>query len=176
MHHFIQKIYLRNSLNAALGRGAVYAPNANKLAQETFKEDCKRWLIGIGVRYTAWEWDLDQYCNEIEALCATISRHHGPVLRNGRLRVGTGQKMISLYLKLLWLSGDVSKKPIGAVLDRPILQASGYPNPPDWTKLDDLVIYKNIQNKIQNKAEQEGYGSAAVWESEKWGVENDADS
>lgn len=73
----------------------------------------------------------------------------------------------------MWLSGDPSKKPIGAVLDCPILQASGFPNPPPWTKLDDIRTYKAIQTTIARKAVSEGFGSAAVWEAEKWGANED---
>jgi len=79
--------------------------------------------------------------------------------------------MISLYLKYLWLDGDPSKKPIGAVLDRGILADSGYSNPPAWTQLDDIGLYSNIQVSIAKKAESQGYGSGAVWEAEKWGID-----
>jgi hypothetical protein len=149
----------------------VYAANAVEADKDAFRDECKRLLTALGVRYYAWEWDLPRYCQEIVDFCSTVSQLHGGVLANSRLRVGTGQKMISLYLKYLWLSGDPSKKPVGAVLDRPILQASGYPNPPDWTKLDDIDIYKDIQDAIGKKAASDGFGSPAVWEAEKWGVD-----
>jgi len=171
LHHFIHNIYLRNALNAAVSRGRVYAANSMPPAKIAFRDECKQLLTALGIRYYAWEWDLPRFCQEIVDFSNTISRSHNAVLAGGRLRVGTAQKMISLYLKYLWLSGDPSKKPIGAVLDRPILQACGYPNPPDWTKLDDIDVYKEIQDAISKKAASEGFGSPAVWEAEKWGVD-----
>lgn len=171
LHHFIHNIYLRNALNAAVSRGRVYTANPVLHAKIRFRDECKQRLTALGIRYYAWEWDLPRFCQEIQNFSNTISQSHKPVLANGRLRVGTAQKMISLYLKYLWLSGDPSKKPIGAVLDRRILQASGYPNPPDWTELDDMTTYEAIQKEISKKAASDGFDSPAVWEAEKWGVD-----
>jgi hypothetical protein len=173
MHHFIHGIYLRNALNAAVSRGAVYDSAPSLAAKLAFRAHCQRLLVELGVRYHAWEYDLNRYCDEILEFRSAITRTHGTILAGGKMRIGTAQKMVSLYLKYLWLSGDPSKKPIGAVLDRPILQASGFANPPDWTKLDDISTYRDIQIQIGKKAAAEGFGSPAVWEAEKWGVEED---
>jgi hypothetical protein len=166
--NFIQGIFLRNAFNAAISRGRVYAPRALPVEKKAFRSDCKRRLSTLGNRYFAWELDLDDYCQEIVNFCDAVSRDHTAALANGRLRVGTAQKMISLYLKYLWLSGDSSKKPICAVLDRPILVASGYLDPPNWTEFDDIKLYERIQKCIGLKAFSEGFGSPAVWEAENW--------
>jgi len=173
IHPFIHGMFLRNSINAALARNPVYADGADLAMKQNFKSACKQRLTELGIRYYAWEWDLPRYCQEIVSFSDAISRASAVVLRDQRLKIGTSQKMISLYLKYLWLDGDPSKKPIGAVLDRGILVESGYQNPPAWTQLDDVEIYSNIQLCISRKAESEGYGSGAVWEAEKWGVEED---
>lgn len=169
VHHFIQAIYLRNSINAAINRGRVYAPNVLPPAKSAFRYDCKRYLSDFGISYDVENWDLKRYCQEILSFCRAITQDHSAALTNGILRVGTAQKMISLYLKYLWLSGESAKMPICAVLDRPILTASGYLNPPNWTELNDIKVYECIQQFIDKKASSEGFGSPAAWEAEKWG-------
>jgi hypothetical protein len=171
LHPFIHSMFLRNSINAAVARNPIYSNNATQVQKRNFRESCKQRLVELGVRYYVWEWNLESYTNEITSFSNSISHSHGQLLTIGRLNIGTSQKMVSLYLKYLWLDGDPSKKPIGAVLDRGIIVESGYPNPPDWTKLDDINVYRDIQLAISEKASSQGYGSAAVWEAEKWGSE-----
>lgn len=173
IHPFIHEMFLRNSLNAALARNPVYADGADLAMKKVFKSACNQRLTELGIRYYAWEWDLPRYCQEIVEFSDAISQSFACILRDNRLRIGTSQKMISLYLKYLWLDGDPSKKPMGAVLDRGILAASGYQNPPAWTQLDDIQVYSEIQVSISWIAASQGYGSGAVWEAEKWGAEED---
>ena len=168
VHPFVHLMYLRMSIQSALGRGNVYSGTATPEDRIAFKQTCAEKLTQLGNRYFAWEYDLDRYIEEITSLCDSLSSLHGPILDQGRFRIGTAQKMISLYLKYLWLGGDSAKKPLCAVLDRGVLALSGYPNPPLFTELDDAQIYRDIQIHIAKKCEPSQHGSPAVWEVDAW--------
>jgi len=168
IHPFVHLMYLRMSIHSALGRGNVYSTTATAEDKVAFKITCAEKLTQLGNRYFAWEYDLDRYIDEITTLCDSLSSLYGPILAQGRFRIGTAQKMISLYLKYLWLGGESAKKPLCAVLDRGVLALSGYPNPPLFTELDDPQIYRNIQIHIAKKCKSSQHGSPAVWEVDAW--------
>jgi hypothetical protein len=173
MHEFIQQMYLRNAINAALQRANVYSDDVTGEQKTAFKRDCSQHLADLGRRYFAWEHDLESFCAEVQRFSATLSQDHADTLVGHHLRIGIAQKMVSLYLKYLWLAGDCSKKPAAAVLDRGILEASGFHPPPNWTEMDDFRQYQDIQAAIQQRAEEEGFGSAAVWEAERWNEDDE---
>ncbi len=168
LHPFIHKMFLRNAFNAAVNRRVVYSEDATQSGKNGFRDQCKELLTSLGNRYKAEEWDLELFCDEIVNFIKTISTSHNAVLVGGVFRVGTAQKMISLYLKYLWLAGDPSKRPIAAVIDRQILQAIKYTKVRNWTDIVDISTYKEIQDKISEKATSDGFESAAAWEEAEW--------
>jgi hypothetical protein len=169
LHPFINNIFLRNSINAALLHNQVYRKGATAVEKKNFKDACKERLNNLGIRYYAWEWDGKRYCDEISNFSVEMSRQFEKCLCEGRLRIGTSQKMISLYLKYLWLDGDSSKKPIFAVVDRQVLRLLGGSTVQSWTRIVDIDRYIDIQKRIDKKAREGGYGDGSTWESEIWG-------
>jgi hypothetical protein len=174
-HKFIEFIITRNTLNAALNRPSVYL-NANANQRILVRETISVWLHSLSLRYFAWEYTDQRYLDEIVALSAFITSGYNQILQNGLLNIGRAQKLISLYLKFLWLSGAVSKKPRFAVLDRGIIEKSNYPNRVNWTEIFDIQEYNRIVSHIDRIAINEGYENGSTWEAEAWLQLNEYDS
>lgn len=103
---------------------------------------------------------------------AICKKNHSAIL--AKMTIGICQKPITLWLKYLWLNGDPSKKPIFATLDRGIMQKANVPISPNWPDIDTIDEYDRIVSHIDSYAINEGYGCGAVWESEAWSDEDDA--
>lgn len=182
MHQFIKRMILRNSVNAALQRASVYDGSADVQLKREFKEKAKQWLVAFGNRYSWGKASKKNWCKEIQSLAKTLTEEFGNYLTGKRLRIGVSQKMISLYLKYLWLCGEDDKKPLFAVLDRRIMKVASVKNPPNWTELDKIDEYKRIGCEINkfakskiNKKTKKYYSDGAEWEAKEWNDEVDED-
>jgi hypothetical protein len=171
MHEFIERMALRNAVNASLQRIAIYNVSATSVQKSGYRQSLKDWLKQLALRYYAWEYDGARYCDEIVALKSHLNAMHGPIL--AKMTIGICQKPITLWLKYLWLNGDCSKKPVFATLDRGIMQAANVPNRPNWPDIDTLDDYQRIVRHIDDFASAKGYGCGAVWEAETWSDESD---
>lgn len=171
MHKFIERMALRNAVNASLQRIAIYGPTATPANKRAYRETLKTWLKQLALRYYTWEYDGAKYCAEIVALKTHLNATHGPIL--AKMTIGICQKPITLWLKYLWLNGDCSKKPIFATLDRGIMQTANVQNPPNWPDIDTLDEYKRIVDHIDSLASTKGFGCGAVWEAETWSDESE---
>lgn len=166
MHKFIERMALRNAVNASLQRIRIYRPNATGADKRAYRETLKTWLKQLALRYYAWEYDSAKYCAEIDALKTHLNAKHGEIL--ARMTIGICQKSLTVWLKYLWLNGDCSKKPIFATLDRGIMQMAKVPDPPNWPDIDTLNEYNRIVGHIDGFARTRGFGCGAVWEAETW--------
>ncbi|HOD47579.1 MAG TPA: hypothetical protein PKK58_09405 [Opitutaceae bacterium] len=172
MHAFINRMALRNSVNAALQRAGVYANGVDSRLKREFKERAKAWLVDFAAEYDRTTISEDAWCEAIGCLSQALATDFGPYLRDGRVKVGVSQKMISLYLKYCWLLGEAKMKPLFAVVDRGVMQTAGVENPPNWTQLDDREEYLRIVRALDAFAKSEGHIDGASWEAEEW---SDAD-
>lgn len=157
---------LRNSVNASLQRLTIYKAGVTHDQKRAFRETLKGWLKQLALRYYAWEYDEEKYFSEISALRNYLLAQHGDIL--AKMTIGVCQKSITLWLKYLWLSGDPSKKPIFATLDRGIMKSAKVPHPPNWSDIDTIDDYRRVVDHIDNHAKEKGFGSGAVWEAETW--------
>jgi hypothetical protein len=182
MHKFIKRMILRNSVNAALQRANIYDGGADVELKREFKKKAKDWLVDFGERYSRKKATEENWIKEVESLADMLTRKYGEYLNDNRLKIGVAQKMISLYLKYLWLLEDKDKKPLFAVLDRGIMKKAHIKNPPNWTKLNCITEYKRVVLDIEcfvksqkPKKTGEKFTDGAEWEAEKWDDEIDED-
>lgn len=165
---------LRNTVNAALQRACVYRDEADLELRSEFKAAAKKWLLGFGDKYRRSTVSQALWCAEIESLSEMLTQEFGPYLRDGRVRFGVCQKMVSLYLKYLWLiTNDDDKKPLYAVIDRGIMRVAGIPKAPNWTLLDDRRDYIQIVEAIDSYARKGGHVDGAYWEADEWVIDDD---
>jgi hypothetical protein len=182
MHEFIQEMILRNSVNAALqtrGGLGVFSKSANNQIKRDFKIKAKEWLVQFGNSYIRAKISKITWCNKIQFLANLLTNEFKNDLIGKHLRIGISQKMISLYLKYLWLLGNEDKKPLFAVLDQKILNLARIKN--NWTELDSIEEYARIILKIDKFAKSqksktgENYFDGAEWEADKWKDKADKD-
>jgi hypothetical protein len=167
MHKFIHRMVLRSAVNAALQRANVYGKDADNLLKKDFKEGARSWLEQFGYRYHRKSASCQNWCSDINQLAQLLTKK----LNGKRVSFGVAQKMVSLYLKYLWLLGNEDKKPLFAVLDRGIIKKAKVPNPPNWTSLD-LKEYKRVAACVDDFAQEKHGCDGAEWESKVW-VDND---
>jgi hypothetical protein len=169
MHAFINEMVLRNTVNAALQRSRIYAKGTDKKDRKKFKTAAKKWLKEFGERYHHSNTNPNSWCDEIRSLSEALKQGFGSYLNDGKIKLGICQKMISLYLKYLWLmSGDQDKKPFYAVIDRGVIKAASVPKPPDWTHLDNIDEYLRVVRAIDAYAQRTIDDDGASWEANEW--------
>lgn len=160
-----QEQALTNSVNAALLRGFVYSKRSPLEAREAFKEDWKNALRkAVGTRKKISE---DLLLKNIEKIAAAMSRKHGRILVKKKMRVGTSQKALNLYLKYLWCLGKISEPPHCPLDARILAKARLYDA--KWTHLDSIAKYKQWIKGCGKAVERTGAGSLAEWELRAWG-------
>jgi hypothetical protein len=168
MHRFIHRMILRNSVNAALQRAGVYANDVDANLKTRFKNEAKKWLAQFGESYRINEFTSGKWCDSLDELSRHLEHEFGPYLREGSLKLGIAQKMVSLYLKYRWLLGAAEKKPLFAVLDRGIIRSAEIPNPPNWTQINDRKEYLRAVNAVEDFTKNSGYDDGPSWEAETW--------
>lgn len=174
---FIQQMALRNTFNAATQRGtSVYAVPANDPRRASFRAWVKARLTDLGTRYIAWEYTQDLYGREIEDLKREANVIHGAILAPVMITLGVSQKLISLYLKYLWLLGSAEKMPLHPPLDNRVFQAVGLNIPGGFKGIDDMQVLKDAWAKVDDHAVRQGMRTGTIWESRWWTESDDEDA
>ena len=80
----------------------------------------------------------------------------------GRIRIGTTQKVLNLYLKYLWVLNKIPEPP-HCPFDGIIIDMMELNEPIRWTKFDDIDVYNKLINKVKDEKM-----TVAEWELGKW--------
>lgn len=163
MDEFIEKIVIGRTIQAAFQRGKVYKPNLKKQHKEEVKESIRGELRRLAQIYNGNITEEDHIRN-IKNLSRKISRIHRDKLRNGRLRIGTSQKLLNVYLKFLWCL-DTVEEPSHCPIDGIVLRE--IKNKKKWTDIKSLRKYRTIINEIRRHI-MENDTTVARWEWELW--------
>ena len=86
----------------------------------------------------------------------------GAILRGGRYRYSSAQKLLNLYLKYQWCLGHVAEPPHCPV-DRIVLSMTSLKNKANWTEIDSRHEYMQLIDAIREQADRDGL-SIAAWE------------
>jgi len=162
MDEFIKKIILGRTIQAAFQRGNVYAPNLSKKDKNDLKNSIKGELEKIANNYIKNVSEAAHIKN-IEHLSLTITQNHSKKLKNGRLRIGTAQKLLNVYIKFLWCL-DKAMEPKHCPIDGIVLKE--IKDNQKWTDLKSIVEYKKIISKIRNHINNNE--TIAKWEWKLW--------
>ena len=162
MDEFIKKIILRNTINAAFQHGKVYANNLSSNDKKTLKDAIKTKLEELSKNYFN-DVTVAQHIENIRNLAQTISQNHRDKLKGHRLRIGTAQKMLNLYVKFLWCLNEI-EEPVHCPIDSIVLKKINFNR--NWTDLDSIDDYKEIILKIREHLQENE--TIANWEKEIW--------
>ena len=154
---------MRESLNAALQRNKTYqddARNAERTALRTawaelIRQESSRYADPSPV-------SDDEHCKAIRRISDAVSQRFGVHLVGGRLRFGTSQKALNLYLKYMWRMGR-SATPPHCPVDRIVLEAANVSG--SWTKNDSEGEYMRWIDRLRLLAKPL---TLSEWEYEIW--------
>jgi len=163
---FILKVLADNSVLAALQRNKTYA--AGDINSGSFRAAFAGQLIAQSDRYASVIED-EEHCNVIVEITDKLSSDFGAILIDGRLRIGTAQKALNLYLKTLWVMDPNRPTPPHCPIDRRILEIAGIWE--NWTQLDSIDTYRVWIETIRAHALREGFENLAEWELCSWSVD-----
>ncbi len=160
---FIHKVLADNAILAALQRNKTYV--ASDIDSGPFRVAFADQLIRQNDRYSSAVED-GEHCDVIKQIADNLSTEFGPILIARRLRIGTVQKALNLYVKSLWCMEPNRPIPPHCPIDRIILEKAGIDD--SWTKLDSIDTYRVWMKKVRGRALQDGFDNLAEWELHSW--------
>lgn len=164
MDEFIKKIILGVSIQAAFQRGNIYAsPTLRDKDRKELKNSIKEELQKISRDYinTISE---KKHIENIKLLSKAITKKHKEKLKKNKLRIGSAQKLLNVYLKFLWRLGEIEEPP-HCPIDRIVLKE--IKDDSNWTDLDSIKKYNRIISKIRGRFHNKTQ-TLAKWELELW--------
>jgi hypothetical protein len=163
--HFLRYTYAVESISAAMKtrnpKFPVYERECTENKKAGFKTMLLKHVLGLWIDKNVL--DENTMLTEIERL-KKICEQYKHILYNEKMRIGICQKMICLYAKFLWVSGQLTSPPPLIPYDGVVKGLLKDSSLPDWTVLDDMVEYKKIIAAIQNVSG----GQPAEWELQEW--------
>jgi hypothetical protein len=102
----------------------------------------------------------------IQSISSQLSAEFPNILKGNRLRIGTTQKALNLYLKTLWCLDLERPDPPHCPVDGTILarvKISG-----KWTELDSSEVYMQWIERLRTHALRISFDTLAEWELVVW--------
>ncbi len=158
---FIKSQIFYLTIMGGLSRGYIYRKGATEFRKNIFKKFLKKQLEYYGKIYKNGV-EPDEHIENIKEFKKNIEEEFSDVLQNNKLRFGTSQKLLNLYLKYLW-SLNWIKKPPHCPFDSIIISKLGKEFKKIFlTKFDDEESYK----KLVEAARKISVNNIAGWELE----------
>jgi hypothetical protein len=156
---------LRNALVAAFQRNLTYKTGISQLARKPLQAALRNRLQEIVPLYGKPVSD-EMHAKNLVEMANSLSAEFGYLLNDGRLRIGTVQKSLNLYLKILWCLSKVCPVPPHCPIDGQILRKISISDA--WTKLDSVTVYNDWIGKLRDHAKFYGFKNVAEWELAAW--------
>ena len=153
-----QQAALDNALAAALQHNRTYSTLFGT-ARAGFRSSLKGQLLDRGLLYCSPVSDEAHVAN-IEGIAEALSEKHHEILEGGRLRIGTAQKALNLYLKFMWCLDPYRPTPPHCPVDGVVLAAARIPGA--WTRLDLLELYLDWIRQLRTLASE---WATPIWQN-----------
>lgn len=152
---------LKWSINASLQRNRVYKNDDHWEVREKLRNEWERLLCKEAQAYENPSDPIsdEQHCAAITRIADALSAEFGDILVEGRLRFGTSQKALNLFLKYLWALDQI-KMPPHCPIDSVVLESAGIAG--SWTRCDSAEEYLGWINAIRKRL------TLAEWENSTW--------
>jgi hypothetical protein len=163
---FLRWFYVTDSIASAVrtrkAEFPFYARETKERDREIIKVILRNYLLNLWP--DASELDKAEIKRAITALQEEGTQRFGLLLCDGKFRLGISQKMVCLYAKYLWVSGQLKSPPPLIPYDGVVKSALKNPDLKDWTELDDWDDYEDILKAIDKVSQ----GQPAEWELRIW--------
>jgi hypothetical protein len=152
------------SFQGALQRNLTYQKGVGEGRKKEFRTEWARLIREESHSYVQPAQAISdiQHCEAIRRISEGLSQKFGSILVGGRLRYGTSQKALNLYLKYLWRLGETVMPP-HCPLDSIVLAKGGVIGA--WTKCDSETQYMQWIDALRMRAASL---SLAEWEYQVW--------
>lgn len=156
---FLDDEFFSMTLMATVQRGKLYREGSGEAEKDAFRRALRLELERLAEQYKAGISEAQHLAN-IENLANSLSGSQTSALNAGRLRIGSAQKALNLYLKYMWCLGRI---PIPPHCPFDFMVLSRIPGCRDvrWTQLDSLPEYERIVRQAKTAA---GNCPLAEWE------------
>ena len=168
-HDFLKTQLFQLTVAATMQRNKVYADATTEADRLDFRVALRKQLDLLTPHYGTRVSD-EKHEEYISSMADALSRSHEGVLVDGRLRIGTAQKALNLWLKYLWCSDFLPIEPPHCPFDRIIIQGHLPPevHPIHWTTSDSLSEYRELWMAAKKLANVKSL-SIAQWELDAYG-------
>lgn len=139
---FLADVIFGITLAGTSQRGNLYRREATTHQRNTFRLALRRALENLAEQYSAPVTDNGHVAN-IYNLAETLSKQHADALAGSRFRIGSAQKALNLYLKMLWCLDRIPTPP-HCPFDRIVLSHVPGCERVNWTQFDSLSDYERI--------------------------------
>ena len=178
---FLDRETFMLTVMGAVGRNPTYRKDATEEQKRRFRESLEAWLQSRMREYRAGSVDEARHVDNIEALSTEFSEGHGELLLDGRLRIGTAQKALNLYLKYGWARGIVHEPPHCPIDSIVLARIEKCPRSArcricentTWTNMVATHEYLHFVDKARRAADARGL-SLSRWELEIWEADKSA--
>jgi len=163
-----EQVAMNESIKAAVQQrqNRVYSREEVGDERSRFRAEWARLIRDESKRYLKPSFSVmpsdAEHCQAIQRISDSLSARFGECLVNGRLRFGTSQKALNLYLKFVWRLG-IAVAPPHCPVDGIVLSAAGIEG--SWTRCDSEREYMDWIIWIREKARPL---SLAEWEHQVW--------
>jgi hypothetical protein len=140
--NFLSDVAFGIAFAGTVQRGKLYRPESAPDERIKFRAALRTALEHLAEEYRAPVTD-DRHVANINNLADTLSRQHPTALNSDRFRIGSAQKALNLYLKMLWCFDRIPTPP-HCPFDRIVLSHVSGCERVKWTQLDSLPEYKRI--------------------------------
>lgn len=153
----IDNIVFKIAINGAFQRNNVYCRKMGGKDIKEFKIYLKETIentLNVIIAHQSY-CDQDHYRN-IEKISKIISKRYHWCLRDGRMNIGTAQKLLNLYWKMKWVFNKNIFPPIHCPFDGVIIKklGNGVKNI-KWTLIEDIGEYKKLVRAARRESKGE---------------------
>jgi hypothetical protein len=156
---FLRDVVFGIALNGTAQRGKLYREGSGETERRALRSALRRALENLIEQYRNGLSEAEHIAN-IDQLAQMLSAEHADALNSGRFRIGSAQKALNLYLKLLWCLDRIPTPP-HCPFDAIVLSRVPGCEHVRWTQLDSLPEYQRIVACARTAAHD---GSLAEWE------------
>ncbi len=162
----LKSSFLRNSvfdltISGAFQRGNIYIKKVKSKAKEELKKEIRTLLDALVQKYKK-KVEVEEYIKDVSYLSKTLSRKYVHILKDGRFRLGSSQKLLSLHLKHLWALGLIHEPPL-CPFDGIIIQKLGLNH--KWTKLDTIKELRELIDEVIKRCKEDRFRNRiSLWE------------
>ena len=140
----------------------MYDSSCSENDKLPFKEMLLKYIMNLWIDKK--ELTKQEMLDEIINLKHKSEALFSPIFHECKFRIGVSQKLICLYAKYLWVSGQLISPPPLIPYDGVVKKMLKDNTLTDWTVLDNFELYENIIQKIDIVSN----GNPAEWELIEW--------